>query len=63
MRHNAAACTGTAMQRCLGENDFEETKKQEKYFWQLHYNGLIFSVYSEAVQVKGEHASMKTGSV
>lgn len=62
MRHNAAACTGTAMERCLRGvtgKDFEETKEQGRYFWQLHCNGLMFSLYSEAVQLKGEDASMK----
>lgn len=58
--------TGTATERCLRgvtRKDFEETKEQVKYFWQLHYNGLMFSLYSEAVQIKGEDTSMKTENV
>jgi len=62
MRHNA----GTAMEKCLRGvtgKDLEETKEQERYFWQLHYNGLIFLLYSEAVQLKGKDAYKKTESV
>lgn len=54
------------MERCLRGvtgKDFEETKEQGKYFWQLHCNGLMFSLYSEAVQLKGEDASIERESV
>lgn len=55
-------CHGKMLRGVTGK-DFEETKEQEKYFQQLHYNGLGFSLYGEAVQIKGEDTSMKTETV
>lgn len=55
-------CHGKMLKGMTGKH-FKETREQEKYLWQLHYNGWKFSLYMEAIQIKGEDASMKMESV